>query len=143
MVVVALATLVALIGLFIFSGDTPDKAARAFMSALAKGDAATLADLSYLNSAGKTGDEKSTHEAMLEAWKKSTEGSKYYRFTYVVQDAQVQPDQSASVRLQINKNPLAMGGYDEHFELPLYKEDGKWKVHVQGISREMYPFLPH
>lgn len=142
MVIVALATLLALVGLSVFSGDTPDKAAREFMSALAKGDAAQLTDRSYLNTAGKSGEATSTRDSMLEKWKQAVEGGKYYRFAYSVGASQVQPDQSASVRLDINRNPFGMGGYDEHYELPMFKEDGKWKVQVQGISREMYPYLP-
>ena len=142
MVVVALATLIALVSLFVFSGDSPDKAAREFMSALAKGDAKALASRSYLNLSGKSGSPSSSLDGMEKAWKECLDGAKYYRFVYTVGDVQIQPDQSASVRLQINKNPFGMGGYDEHFELPMFKEEGKWKVQVQGISREMYPFLP-
>ena len=142
MVAAALAALIALVGLFTLSGDTPDKAAREFMSGLAKADAKALASRSFLNEGGKTKDSKASEEEMAKAWQACFEGSKYFRFVYTVGDPSIQQDGSASVKLMINRNPFGMGGYDEHFELPMFKEDGKWKVHVQGISREMYPFLP-
>lgn len=142
MVLVSLVALAGLIGLFTLSGDTPDRAARDFMLGLATADAERLTNRTYLNSEGKSGQAKSTRDEMLKAWQTGLAGGKYYRFAYSVGEAQTQPDNSASVRLQVNRNPFGMGGYDEHFELPMFKEDGMWKVQVQGISREMFPFLP-
>ena len=66
---------------------------------------------------------------------------KHYLFVYKVMGEQIQSDTQASVRLQVVRN-LSSGAYEENFALPMEKHDGKWKVAVNELSREMYPGLP-
>ncbi len=46
------------------------------------------------------------------------------------------------VRMMVIRNAERDGAYEEKFELPLVKKDGKWKVEVLGLDRRLYPGLP-
>lgn len=69
--------------------------------------------------------------------------AEHYRFKYRVAEAKEFANNTATVKVKVNRN-VGDGGFDyeENYELPMEKEDGKWKVHVQAVSREMFPFLP-
>ena len=133
-IVIAIALVAAVVVLFFMAGESPSGVAGRFLTALAKGDTQTVADLSYME--GKTPQQIKTE------WDETYELSKYWRFTYEVQDSNEQDTDNATVPIQWVKKADSSGAYAEKYELPLVKRDGHWKVDVRGISREMYPALP-
>ncbi len=135
LVIVGVAGVLMLVGLFAMSTGSPTATAADFMLALAKGDANKLTDLSYIGSSNRDQLHKDWDFAVNQA-------GKYYRFRYALKDEHLQSDSQASVRMEVERNYGSQGSYPEPFELPLRKENGKWKVVVQGISHEMYPALP-
>ena len=50
---------------------------------------------------------------------------------------------TAAVRVEMNLDPFRGSIPPETYELPLRKQDGAWRVHVQGVNRAFFPFLPH
>lgn len=130
---IACALLVA--GLFFFSGESPTAAAGDFMNALAKGDVDTLTERSYMPG--------NTKEQIREKWKFTmTEVAPYYRFAWHIRSQKITSDDQAAVNLQFMKDFGNPASYDEKFELPMVKRDGKWLVEVRSIEREKFPGLP-
>jgi hypothetical protein len=132
MTITAIVGAVLMVGILMSGGDDPAGRAATFMSALARGDAKTLAESTYV--------EGKSQEEILKEWEKSVEDAKYYRFKFKIKGAQP-TGETAQVRMGVWRN-FSAGAYDENFQLELVKRDGKWKVRGNGISREMYPFLP-
>ena len=129
-VIVALLAL----GALLFMGQkSPAEAGSKFMDALARGDVDALVKTSY--APGKTEQE------LREDWKLATEVGKHYLFLWKVTSSSVTNEDSAVVRLAVQRN-FSPGSYDENYGLPLHKIGGEWKVDASGISREMYPALP-
>lgn len=132
---VALVGIIGLLVLIAFSGSSPASAAGAFMTALAKGDVDKLTDLTYQG--------QKTKDQIQKDWDFTVhKASPYYRFTWQMKDEHFMSDKEATVKMDLYRN-LGPSSYPEHFELPLQKVDGKWKIRVESINREMYPFLPH
>jgi hypothetical protein len=134
--------LVLVVGAFALAKEEPGSVAAQFMSALAKHDAKKLAELSYI---GKTepAEIEATREKLQKDWDfcVNTAG-KYYTFRWRISGARKANEDSASVTLQVQRNLVSGGSYDEKYELPMEKEGGKWKVDATGISSEMFPGLP-
>jgi len=133
-IVVAIVIVAAIVVLFFMAGESPSGIAGRFLTALAKGDTKTVADLSFI--------EGKSPEQIKAEWDQTYAYSKYYRFAWEVQDAAEADENNAAVRIQWTKKADRPGAYAEKYELPLVKKDGHWKVDVRGISREMYPALP-
>ncbi|RYG49573.1 hypothetical protein EON79_00825 [bacterium] len=130
----AVACILLIVAVFALGKQSPTEVGVQFMSALAKGDAATLTDLTYMGDTPK--------EEVRKQWDFATqEASKYYTFIWKVSGFSQPIETEASIKLQVNRNAEA-GGYEENFQLPLIKKDGKWLVDVRAISRDMYPALP-
>lgn len=129
---------IALIGMgtyfFVMAGASPASVANDFMIALAKGDAKGLAKLGYM--AGMTPEQEE------KIWAQTIERGEYYRFGWHIKSASEANEEKASVVMDFMKNADLPGGYPEDFQLPMVKVDGKWKVDVHGIPRELYPALP-
>ncbi|MBL8059159.1 MAG: DUF4878 domain-containing protein [Chthonomonas sp.] len=120
--------------LFFLSGESSQSAAIRFMNALGKGDVVTLTSMSEIP--GKSPDE------IKSAWERTTSIGKHYIFTYKIESTLNANDQVSMVRMMVIRNAERDGGYEEKFELPLIKKDGKWKVEVLGLDRRLYPGLP-
>ncbi len=133
-IIVTVALVSAVIALFLLAGESPSGVAGKFLTALAKGDTKTLTALSYM---GELPPDKVEAE-----WKKTYEASKYWVFAFGITDSIEQDSNNATVKMQFVKNASSPSAYDEKYELPLVKKDGKWLVDVRGISRDMYPSLP-
>jgi hypothetical protein len=133
-VIITVALVAAVLGLFLFAGESPSGVAGKFLTALAKGDSKTLAELSYM--------EGLTTEQVEQRWKETHEVSKHWVFSYQIKDTKEQNATNTTVVLDWIKNAVNPSAYAEKFELPMVKRDGKWKVDVRGLSREMYPSLP-
>jgi len=135
LLILAAVGIVAILGLLLFSKGTPSQAASEFLVALAKGDVKKLTDLSFMD-----GD---TPEEIEKKWTYTTQVvGPHYRFVWKMVGESVVDPQTASVRLQFVRNALSPSAYEENFALPMVNKDGKWKVDVRAISREMYPGLP-
>ncbi len=133
MIPAGLGGMVVVVGLVMIGGDTPQVTAGTFMSALAKGDSKTLAELSSV---------KGMDVAELEkAWKTSTERSKYYSFAWKTESVLPQSKNQVGVRMKVLRLD-SMSPYEENFQVNLVKIDGKWKVLPNTLSREVYPYLP-
>ena len=120
--------------LFLFNGQSPKTTAAEFMSALAKGDADKLADLSYIQ--GKS------REQIKKEWQDTIKWSKAYLFRWDISTVTQRGDDSAAVRVEIWSNPLSPQSYSEPKPLTLIKENGAWKVDVTQITRDAFPYLP-
>jgi hypothetical protein len=131
---IALALVAAIVVLFLMAGDSPSGVATRFLTALAKGDSKTLAETSFIDGVSQ--------EELQKKWEATHEVTKYWQFNYMIQDSTQQDANNAAVVMQWVKNATSQSSYGEKYELPLAKRDGKWKVDVRGISREMYPALP-
>ncbi len=133
-VVITIVLVAAVVGLFLLAGESPTGVGVKFLTSLAKGDTKTLADLSYM--------EGNTPQQVEEKWKQTKDATKYWMFAFSVKNTTLQDSDSASLVLDWIKNASNPSAYGEEFELPMVKVDGKWKVDVRAISREMYPALP-
>lgn len=133
-VIITVTLVAAVIGLFLLAGESPTGVGTKFLTALANGNEKQLAEFGYMDGL--------TPAQMEEKWKETHEVSKYWLFAYRVQGTTNQDENSATIRLEWIKNATNPASYGEKFELPMVKVDGKWKVDVRAISREMYPALP-
>ncbi len=120
---------------FVFSKQSLSNVGGQFMDALARGDVNKLTDLTYLG--GEPSDQ------IQKKWEFATQvAGKHYSFRWAINsEVQIDPN-DGTVRLQVERNAGSGSSYPENYELPMVKVDGKWKVDVNGISREMYPALP-
>lgn len=117
------------------STDSASLAAKRFMKALGEGDTETLTALSAFTP-------PRPREEVKRDWEKSTRLSKGYLFLYNVKSESSPAPDRATVKLEVVRNGLSKGAYEENFALAMVKVEGKWKVDVRSISREMYPALP-
>lgn len=129
-----------ILGLSFIGLDSPTSAAGKFMAALAKGDYKAVASVSHVEP--KPGEDLAAAKKRLEEeWKFATEvAGKHYRFRYRIL-GQVMEGDTAAVNMQVWKN-YNPGAYEENFDLPMVKSEGKWKVAVRGMSRKWYPGVP-
>lgn len=130
---VAIVGVAAVIVLLLFGKEGPAAAGSRFMDALARGDAEDLTKASIA--------EGKSQEELKKDWEFTTRVSKHYLFHWNIVSANVVSDDSANVRVQVQRN-FGPASYDENYGLPLRKVKGEWKVVATGISSEMYPGLP-
>ncbi len=114
-------------------GESPQVRGSAFMSALARGDAKKLAELSYV--------EGVSQDKLLADWEEAVGRAKYYRFLWRPLSMVQQDSEQAAMRMYLVRNP-GPAAYEENFQISLKKVDGQWKVQPNSLSREAYPFLP-
>jgi len=126
-----------LVAIFVFAGrGSPTSTAQEFMEALARGDTAKLTDLTYIRNGDK--------EAMRKGYDFAThEAGQNYSFLWRVKDEHQADANDASVQLSVIRNARGMASFEENFEIPLVRQDGKWLVDVGGINDLLYPALPH
>ena len=133
--VIGVVCILLLIPLFFITQKGPENVAADFMVALGKGDADTLAKLSYLGN-----DDQATR---LKEWQQCIEVGRHYVFTWRITDVTQSTPDSAAIQMQMRRNlQLAMGKDEMKFELPMRKINGAWKVDVGSMDREIYPALP-
>jgi hypothetical protein len=119
--------------LFLLSGQSPQSAASDFLSALANRDAAKLTDLSLIHNEPK--------EQIRKDWEQTLHYTPNFMFYWDIK-AVVSEGNTATVKLDVTKNPMDPSAFGEHFELSMLKTESGWKVDVPQIPRDMYPFLP-
>lgn len=123
-----------LLAIFLIPTNSPNTAANQFMSALAEGDVDKLMALSYY---------KGSEEKMRAQWEFAVrECAPYYRFKWRNVGLKEADEKVAGVRMFVQRNLGSGTDYEERFDIPLVKVDGKWLVDVRSISRAMYPGIP-
>jgi hypothetical protein len=135
LMVVGLIGIVVVAVIFLTSGESASSAAGRFMVALGQGKVDDLTKLSFMDG--------ETPEQISKKWEYTTQVvGKFYRFRWqILAETQPQPDQAA-VRLWVWRDAQTQSAYEEHYEIPMVKKEGKWLVDVRGLNRTMYPGLP-
>jgi hypothetical protein len=119
--------------LFLSAGETPSSTVGRFMMALATDNEETLTNLSYM------GDQPV--EQTRKEWAETMKSTKNFLFAWrVVSDTE--NGNNAVVKLKFAKDARSKMAYEDDLEIPLVKIQGKWKVDVRQIQRDMYPNLP-
>jgi hypothetical protein len=132
--VLVIAGIAVFVAAFFFRQSTPSASAAAFFDALARGDAETLAEYTYLE--GKD-------EAQIrEEWEYATDVSEYYRFVWDIAGQTPHSDDSATVRLNFIRNVDQGGSYEEIYQVPMTLVGDTWKVDLSQTTREIYPAMP-
>lgn len=134
-VVSLVAIVVVLAALFVLSGEAATSAAARFMTALSRGDAKTLAQMSYFNP-------KREESEIQAAWEKTLSIGKHYRFVWMIKAGKSPAPGRSSVTMEVTRDADKGTAYAENFSLDMLQVDGKWKVDIRSISRELYPALP-
>lgn len=123
-----------------FAKEDPAAVGAQFMDALARHDVDKLTELSYVEDSNGVSLEDARKQ-LREQWDFSVNtAGKHYPFKWTTSGSIKSTETEATVIVQINKG--GPNGYDEKYELPLEKHDGKWKVIVTAISQTMFPALP-
>lgn len=117
------------------SADSPRSAANRFLVALARGEAQALADLSYFEPPREPA-------AVRELWAKTLDRGAYFRFVWRIRGTTELPNDRATVGIQFVRDAGSRYAYEENFSLDMVRDQGRWKVDVMSLSREMYPGLP-
>jgi hypothetical protein len=136
---------VAIVGMIVaslaFAKEDASAVGAQFMDALARHDAEKLTELSFIEKSEKVSAEEARKQ-LFEQWNFSVNtAGKHYPFVWKSSGSIKSTDTEATVIVMINKG--GPNGYDEKYELPMEKVDGKWKVVASSISRTMFPALPH
>ncbi|MCX7799182.1 MAG: hypothetical protein N2109_02445 [Fimbriimonadales bacterium] len=135
MVAVAVALLVAIVALIFFAGESPAVVTGRFLYALQLRDVDTLTELSYVPE-GDAGHIRDDWDFTVNV------ANPNYRFTYRVLHVKELGGSDAVATVEMKKDAFSPAAYEENFQLPLVRKDGKWKVDVYNLSRKMYPALP-
>ena len=125
--------------LFLVKED-PSAIGGQFMDALARHDVAKLTELSYISP--DTKDVEAEKKRLHDEWEFAVNvAGQHYPFVWRVTSSNTQTENEASVTMMVTRG--GAGGYEEKFELPMEKVNGKWLVNVGSISRLMFPSLPN
>jgi hypothetical protein len=65
-----------------------------------------------------------------------------YNFRWQFQYSAATGTDTEVVTVKMWKNADNPGSYDENFQVPLVKVDGRWKVDVYRMSSKFYPAIP-
>lgn len=133
--IVIVAFVVGLVAMALSSSESPMLAGSNFMEALANGDVEALTELSYSDDVSK--------EEIAEKWNYTSHVvGPHFNFSYQITGETRQSDDTAVVTMMYAKNAGMASSYDEPYELPMHKVDGKWKVDIFSLPRNMFPGLP-
>ncbi len=132
--IAVVACVLAIFVLFFLGRESPGAASTKFLSALAELDLKTVTETSVLPG--------ESQEELRKQWQRTLEVAKYYRWSWKIVDTTRTTPEQATVKLRVWRNLEGGASYDEPFELQLLKKDGRWKVDVSQLSREMFPALP-
>jgi hypothetical protein len=134
-VVVGVICAIILIPLLFISKRGPENYASDFLEALGKGNVDQLAQLSVIGN--------NNLEQRKALWAQTVKDAKYYMFTWRITDVSDISDDRAAVKIQERRNlQLRMGEEEEPHNLTMVKTSDGWKVLVDGMDREIFPFLP-
>jgi hypothetical protein len=134
--ILSVLAILGVVGILVTSrGENEEQVASKFMSAVAKLDAKTANETSFI--------ENVEPAESLKLWEKTFEYNRNYRFVWQLKGASNPTPGEALVKIGMRKDAASMSTYDENFDLRLAKDDKRgWIVDVNGLSRKMYPNLP-
>ncbi len=131
MYAVGLLGILVIVAFFFRMGETPSSAGTKFMDALARGDAKTLTELSYA--------EGEPAESVQKKWEYTLAyPAKHYVFRWQTKADQGINAEQATYIVDLDRQ----AGYLEPFEIPMVKDQGRWKVDLYQLDRTMFPGLP-
>ena len=134
-IVVGLICVIVLVPLLLISKRGAGNYASDFMVALSTGNADQLAKLSIIG--------QHNYDERRQLWQESVNSAKYFTFTWRISDVtDVSADRAAVIVMMRRNLEMRMGEDESRYELPMQKTDDGWKVVVDQMNREMYPFLP-
>jgi len=119
----------------VFSQDSPKAAGTRFMDALARHDVKAVTALSFMGKKSPAEKEKEWEQTINVI-------GKHYGFYWRVTGDARSSDTEAAVKMIVQRNIQSGSTYDEKFELPMLKVDGKWLVDVNALDRRLFPGLP-
>lgn len=130
--IVALVSVLAVTGMFLFAGESPQTACNRFFEHLAKGNVEGLVKDGYI--------EGMTPEEQKKKWDYAVNvAGPYFRFIWRIKNYVKANDTHAFVNLAITTQAT---DYEETYRIPMVRVDGRWRVDVRGMSRGIYPALP-
>ena len=132
--ILGLASIIGLGLAFFFVKSTPSETAARFMDALVRSDRETLVELSHIPDA--------TPEQLDAKWKKTLEIAKNYAFQWQMTSQSQNSDTSAVAFLVVMPDMNNPQSFEQKIQLPMVLIDGKWKVDVRRIPRDVFPALP-
>lgn len=129
-VIFVLAAVFAIVAIFLTRGAAPpDVAANRFFYAMAARDVDDLMEFGYYPDADP--------DFIRRQWEYCLGiASRHYFFTWEIKGVVSEEDDLAIVRVDFIRQ------YEEPGDVSLVKVDGKWKVDVFGMSRDLFPALP-
>ncbi len=133
-VLIGLVSAIAIIVALFFAKDVPTSATNEFLVAMAKRDVKKVTELSAYE--GSRAELEKQWDYCLNV------ASLHYRWIYKIRSYRETAPGQAAVAIGFTKNAFDESSYEENFDIPMKKVDGKWKVDVRSMSREMFPALP-
>jgi hypothetical protein len=134
-VVVGVVCLIVLLPLIFISKRGPGAYAADFLTALGSGNVDQLAQLSVI------GDHNLEERKKL--WQDSLNSSKYFTFTWRITDVSDLAEDRAAIKTQERRNlQIKMGEDEEPHEFTMVKTPDGWKALLDGMDRDIYPYLP-
>ena len=125
----------------ILAKEGPAAVGGQFMDALARHDVDKLTELTNIQATDpKTAEIE--RKRIHDQWDFSVNvAGQHYPFVWRVTSSNNSTETTATVTMMITR--LSADGYEEKYELPLEKVNGKWLVNVGSVSRAMFPALPN
>jgi hypothetical protein len=134
-IVVGVICLVMLVPLLFLTRTGPEKATAEFMGALGTANVEKLAELSIIGN--------HSVEERRKLWQESVGLSKHYVFTWRITDVTKIDENHSAVILMVRRNlQIRMGEDETKFQVPMVKTDAGWRVAVDQLNRDLYPYLP-
>ena len=133
--ILAIVSVVLLVGLLSLSRESLTSVGSRFMVALKEGNVEQLTKMSYLGNGSE--------EEMRRDWELAVNtAGRYYKFEFRILGATQESSDTASVRTQVIRDSDRPGSFEENFQIPLVRVGDEWKVDVRSISSQLYPGLP-
>jgi len=115
-------------------GQSPEAAAKEFMTALGTGDVDKLTEMTYL---------PDPESDIKEQWKTTFETSAHnYVFGWQFGTTQKDDPDRAVVRVIITEFRGPETHENDQSNIPMIRKDGKWLVDIRSLSRTFFPGLP-
>ncbi len=134
-IVVGVICALLLVPLFLIGRRGPENYAADFLNALGDGDANRLAEVTVIGN--------HNFEERKKLWEESLANSKYYTFSWRISDVTKLDDDHSAVTIQERRNlQIRMGEDEDAHMITVIKTNDGWKVLIDGMDREIYPFLP-
>lgn len=133
-VIAGLVSVALVAALFFFSRESPGSAGGKFMDALVRGDAKSLAEVSYLRGENR--------DRIEQEWNRSLAVSRYYNFAWEITAHKALGPDRAAVMMEVVRNAASQAAFPETYQIELVRIGGRWLVDVPKLPRSLYPFLP-